>query len=56
MQENSLLTTATLATLLRGSSHPLFRALNGEYAEASGARLLFEVHKILCATKIISSN
>jgi len=30
MKENSLLTNATLATLLRGSSQPLFRALNGD--------------------------
>ena len=56
MQENSLLTDATLATLLRGSSQPLIRALNGESAEASGACQLFDVHNIPFATKIINSN
>jgi hypothetical protein len=55
MQENSLLTNTILATLLRASSQPLFRALNGEYAEASGERLLL-VHNFPCATKIVSSN
>ena len=53
---NFLLTHSTSATFLREISQPLFWALNGESAEVSGAHLLFEVHNILCATQIISSN
>jgi hypothetical protein len=56
MQENVSLNDATVATLLRRSSQPLFRALNGESTEASLAGLLSEVHNILYAIKIISSN
>jgi len=56
MQEISFLIDSILATFLRGSSQPLFRALNGESAKASGSSLLFEVHNIPYATKIISSN